>query len=115
MISGVHAVIYTKGADKVRAFFRDVLELSFVDAGDGWLIFALPPAELGIHPTDEAGKHALYLMCDDIDATVKALKSKGVEFCGPVKDVGFGLLTSFKIPGGDEIDIYEPKHPMPKH
>ncbi len=110
MITGVHALIYTKDADGVRAFFRDVLGFSSVDAGHGWLIFALPPAELGIHPTDEGGHHELYLMCDDVKATVKELKSKGVEFTQPIKEAGFGLVTSVKIPGG-ELGLYEPKHP----
>jgi len=77
MITGVHALIFAKDADAVRAFFRDVLGFSSVDAGGGWLIFALPPAELGVHPADEAGRHELSLMCDNIQATVAALKSKG--------------------------------------
>ncbi len=111
MITGVHALIYSKDADGVRAFFRDVLKFSSVDAGDGWLIFALPPAELGIHPTEAGGYHELYLMCDDVKATVKELKSKGVEFTRPITEAGFGLVTSVKIPGGGELGLYEPKHP----
>jgi hypothetical protein len=97
----------------VRAFLRDVLGWSSVDAGGGWLIFALPPAELGVHPTDgdRRGYHELSLMCDDINATVDELKAKGVEFTGPVSDAGFGLVTSFKIPGGAELALYEPRHP----
>lgn len=113
MITGVHALIYTKDAEAVRAFFRDVLGFSFVDAGHGWLIFALPPAELGIHPTDEESHHELYLMCDDVKATVQELKSKGVEFARPITDAGFGLVTSVKMPGGGELGLYEPKHPTP--
>ena len=110
MITGVHALIYTKDADGVRAFFRNVLKFHSVDAGHGWLIFALPPAELGIHPTEESGHQELYLMCDDVKATVEELKSKGVEFTQPIKEAGFGLVTSLKIPGG-ELGLYDPKHP----
>lgn len=116
MINAVHAVIYTKDADAVRAFFRDVLGFSSVDAGNGWLIFALPPAELGIHPTDSAsedGRHTLFLMCDDIRATVRELKGKGVEFTQAVKKQAWGLLTAMKIPGGGELHLYEPTHPSP--
>ena len=113
MITGVHALIFTRDADGVRAFFRDVLGFPSVDAGGGWLIFALPPAELGIHPTDDKGQHELYLMCDDIHATVEELKMKGVEFTRPVSDEGFGLVTWAKIPGSGELALYEPKHPTP--
>jgi hypothetical protein len=113
VISGVHAVIFTKDAEGLRAFFRDVLEFSSVDAGGGWLIFALPPAELAAHPTDEVGHHELYLMCDDVAATVDELSSKGVEFSGPVTDEGFGLMTAIKLPGGGELGLYEPRHPTP--
>ncbi len=118
MINAVHAVIHTKDAGAVRAFFRDVLGFSSVDAGHGWLIFALPPAELGIHPTDSAsedGRHQLYLMCDDVAATVTELKGKGIEFTGPVKDAGWGLLVAMKIPGGGELQLYQPKHASPLH
>jgi predicted enzyme related to lactoylglutathione lyase len=75
------------------------------------LIFALPPAELGVHPIDDGGHHELYLMCDDIEQTVEDLKAKGVEFTGDITDAGFGRLTSFKIPGGAELSLYQPKHP----
>lgn len=112
MITGVHAVIFSKDADGLRAFLRDVLGFSSVDAGGGWLIFALPPAELAAHPTEEHGHQALYLMCDDVHATVEELKGKGVEFTGPISDAGFGLITSMKIPGG-ELGLYEPRHPTP--
>lgn len=115
MINAAHAVIYTKEAEAVRAFFRDVLQFPSVDAGGGWLIFALPPAELGIHPTRshlEDGRHVLYLMCDGIEKTMAELKTRGVEFTQPVQDAGFGLLTAFKIPGG-ELFLYEPKHASP--
>jgi predicted enzyme related to lactoylglutathione lyase len=113
MINAVHAVIYTKDAEAARAFFRDVLGLPNVDAGHGWLIFALPPAEMGVHPTEGENHHQLYLMCDDVEATVAELKAKGVEFTQPVKDAGFGLLTALKVPGGGELSLYQPKHASP--
>jgi predicted enzyme related to lactoylglutathione lyase len=116
MINAVHTVIYTKQAEAVRAFFRDVLELPFVDAGGGWLIYALPPGELGIHPTnseDEHGRHMLYLMCDDIEATVAQLKAKGIKFTRPIKNAGFGMLTALKLPDGTELHLYEPRHASP--
>ena len=112
MISGVHAVIYTTDADGVRAFFRDTLGFPSVDAGEGWLIFALPPAELGIHPAEHDG-HQLYLMCDNLEATVRELKSKGVKFTGPVNKLSWGLLTTMKVPGGGELGLYEPRHASP--
>jgi predicted enzyme related to lactoylglutathione lyase len=113
VISGVHAVIFTKDAEGLRAFLRDVLGFSSVDAGGGWPIFALPPAELAAHPTDEDGHQELYLMCDDVAATVDELKRKGVEFTRPITDVAFGLMTAMKMPGGGELGLYEPKHPTP--
>jgi predicted enzyme related to lactoylglutathione lyase len=113
MITGIHAIIFTKDADGVRAFFRDVLEFSSVDAGEGWLIFALPPAELAAHPAHEAGHHELYLMCNDAHATVDELKRKGVEISRPISDEGFGLMTAIKLPGGADLGLYEPRHPIP--
>ena len=113
MITGTHAIIYNKDAAALRAFFRDVLEFDSVDTGGGWLIFTLPPAELGVHPTEGLGAHELYLMCDDIDATVKELEAKGVTFVRPVEDAGFGLMTAMRIPGGGELCIYEPRHASP--
>jgi predicted enzyme related to lactoylglutathione lyase len=114
MIVGAHSIIYAEDAERVRAFFRDVLGYPYVDAHEGWLIFKLPPGELGIHPAEaaESGRHELYLMCDDIDATVKDLEGKGVEFTGPVTDAGFGRLTSLRIPGGGELGLYQPRHPL---
>ena len=111
MITGVHALVFSKDAEAVRAFFRDVLGLPSVDAGGGWLIFALPPAELAAHPAEQSGAHELYLMCDDIAATVEELKAKGVEFPTPVTEQGFGLMTRLKLPGGGELGLYEPRHP----
>jgi catechol 2,3-dioxygenase-like lactoylglutathione lyase family enzyme len=111
VITGVHALVFAKDAEATRAFFRDVLDLPSVDAGGGWLIFALPPAELAAHPAEHPGAHELYLMCDDITATVEELKAKGVEFAGPVTEQGFGLMTRLKLPGGGELGLYEPRHP----
>ena len=119
MITGTHAIIYAEDAERVRAFFRDVLELPYVDAHGGWLIFKMPPAELGIHPAGDpadpasgapTGHHELYLMCDDIAATVTELESKGVEFTAPVESQGFGLLTRFRVPGAGELGLYQPRH-----
>src|SRR4051794_28871049 len=110
MITGAHAIIFNTQPDEVRAFFRDVLGFKHVDAGGGWLIFALPPAELGVHPVDADGHQGLCLMCDDTKATVKELKAKGVEFTREITDARFGLLPSFKIPGGAELSLSEPKH-----
>jgi hypothetical protein len=109
MITGIHTLIYASDADKVRAFFRDVLEFPSVDVGHGWVIFALPPAELGIHPTDGKVYHELYLMCDDVKSTVARLQRKGVQ-CAEIRDVGWGSLTSVTIPGGGDIGLYEPRH-----
>ena len=111
MITGVHALIYTKNADEVRAFFRDVLGFASVNAGEDWLIFALPPAELAIHPSDDKDQHELFLMCDDLKATMTQLKKKGVEFTRGVVDEGWGLVTSIKLPGGGALGLYQPKHP----
>jgi predicted enzyme related to lactoylglutathione lyase len=113
MINAIHAVIYTKDAEAIRAFFRDVLELPNVDAGGGWLIFALPPAELGIHPHDGEPHHQLYLMCDDIYATMDQLRKKGVEFTQPIREAGFGLLTALRLPDGETLYLYQPKHASP--
>jgi catechol 2,3-dioxygenase-like lactoylglutathione lyase family enzyme len=113
VITGAHAIVYSRDADADRDFFRDVLGFPSVDAGGGWLIFALPPAELAAHPADAGGRHELYLMCDEIEATVAELQAKGVEFTAPVSDEGFGLLTSLKLPGGGELGLYEPRHPIP--
>jgi predicted enzyme related to lactoylglutathione lyase len=114
VITSTHSIIYAEDAERARAFFRDVLELPNVDAHGGWLIFRLPPAELGIHPESApgapSGRHELYLMCDDIDQTVADLTAKGAEFTAPVTDAGFGRLTSIRVPGGGEIGLYEPRH-----
>ena len=101
MIIGTHAIVYADDADRAREFLRDVLGLRNVDAGDGWLIFRPPPAEVGVHPAGapDAGRQELYLMCDDIAATVEELAAKGAEFVGDVSDRGFGLMATLRIPG----------------
>ena len=113
MITGVHAIVFSPAAEQVRAFFTDVLELPSVDAGGGWLIFALPPAELAVHPEGGAGHHELYLMCDDIQATLAQLRAKGVEVARDVSDQGWGLLAAIRLPDGTEFPIYQPRHPSP--
>jgi catechol 2,3-dioxygenase-like lactoylglutathione lyase family enzyme len=113
MITGVHAILFSRDAEADRAFFRDVLDLPSVDAGGGWLIFALPPAELAAHPTDGQSRHELYLMCDDISATAEELRGKGVEFTGDIIDEGFGLMTALRLPGGSELSLYQPRHASP--
>jgi catechol 2,3-dioxygenase-like lactoylglutathione lyase family enzyme len=110
MITGSHVIVYSRDADADRAFFRDVLDLPHVDAGGGWLIFKLPPAEVAVHPVDGQPSHELYLMCDDINATTEQLAAKGVT-CGEVTDQGWGLLTSIRLPGGGDVGLYEPRHP----
>jgi hypothetical protein len=112
MIIGVHAMLYSRNAVATRAFIRDALGMKAVDAGDGWLIFALPPAELGIHPTDEQTGPELYLMCDAIDDTVARLEEHGARRKSPTHDAGWGLLTTIEIPGDIALGIYEPRHPL---
>jgi catechol 2,3-dioxygenase-like lactoylglutathione lyase family enzyme len=113
VITGVHAIVFSPDAEKVRAFFADVLGLPSADAGGGWLIFALPPAELAVHPAAGDGRHELYLMCDDIHATLAELRAKGVEVARGVSDQGWGLLAAIHLPDGGELPIYEPRHRSP--
>jgi catechol 2,3-dioxygenase-like lactoylglutathione lyase family enzyme len=113
MITGIHAIVFSAEAEKVRAFFADALGMSSVDAGGGWLIFALPPAELAVHPTDGASRHELYLMCDDIHATLAELRGKGVEVARDVSDQGWGLLAAIRLPDGSDLPIYQARHPTP--
>ena len=113
VINGVHAIVFSPQAEQVRAFFADVLGLSSVDAGRGWLIFALPPAELAVHPADADPRHELYLMCDDIEVTLAELRDKGVEVAREVADQGWGLVAAIRLPDGGELPIYEPRHPSP--
>ncbi|HLH29346.1 MAG TPA: VOC family protein [Acidimicrobiales bacterium] len=115
MIDAVHAIVYAEDAPAARAFFRDVLDLPHVDAHDGWLIFRLPPAELGIHPeagpSAPSGHHQLWLMCEDLEATMGELRQAGVEITMEVEDQGFGLVTAVRVPGAGTIGLYQPKHP----
>ena len=112
MLSGAHSIIYSKNPDADRAFLRDVLKLPHVDVGGGWLIFGLPPAEIAVHPSDENDVHELYLMCDDIEMFVAAMKTHGIA-CGPVKNQGWGLLTQIVLPGGGKLGVYQPRHARP--
>jgi catechol 2,3-dioxygenase-like lactoylglutathione lyase family enzyme len=113
MITGVHAIMFSPDAERLREFLRDVLELPSVDAGGGWPIFALPPAELAVHPTDGSGSHELYLMCDDLRATIAELEAKGVRLSRPISEERFGSLTAIALPDGAELCLYEPRHPRP--
>jgi hypothetical protein len=110
-VTGVHALIYTSEPDAVRAVFRDVFGWNHVDAGDGWLIFALPPAELGVHPAEYIVRRDISLMCDDIRATMAELEAKGIEFDGEPTDEGFGIGVRMRLPGGADVLLYEPRHP----
>jgi catechol 2,3-dioxygenase-like lactoylglutathione lyase family enzyme len=111
LIIGAHVLIYSKDAGADRAFLRDVLGLSHVDAGDGWLIFALPPAEVGVHPAKENGAHALSFMTDNVETEIAALKAQGVA-CTPVENQGYGLVSMMTLPGGGQVQLYQPLHPL---
>ncbi|MGA2838106.1 MAG: extradiol dioxygenase [Acidimicrobiales bacterium] len=111
MIHGAHVVVYSTDADADRAFFRDLLGFASVDAGSGWLIFALPPAELAVHPAGHGG-HELFLMCDDLEADMAALAAAGVQ-CSQVEEARWGSVTSIRLPGGGLVGLYQPRHPSP--
>jgi len=111
MLTGAHVVIYTKDAEADRAFFRDVLGFRSVDAGHGWLIFALPAAEAAFHPFEENNKHEMYFMCDDLGAVMASLGKKGVRF-GEIAEEQWGTRTRMLLPGGGEVGLYQPKHPV---
>jgi len=113
MIIGTHAIIYSKDSTADMAFFRDVLKLTNIDAGNGWLIFALPPAELAFHPSTTDVKHELYLMCEDVDAFIQEMAKYGV-LCGPVQAQRWGRLTELTLPGGSTIGVYQPHHERPE-
>jgi len=110
MISGAHVIIFSKDAEADRAFFRDVLGLKSVDAGHGWLIFALPPAEAAFHPGEENNVHELYFMCDDLNAEMASLAKKHVK-CSEVHEAQWGSITKMRLPGGGQVHLYQPKHP----
>lgn len=110
-IIGMHALMYSKKADETRAFFRDVLGFPSVDVGRGWLIFAAPPAELAVHPAEDAEFHELYFMCDDVEATIDTLARKGVK-TSEIQDQPWGRVTHITLPSGEQLGIYEPKHLM---
>jgi catechol 2,3-dioxygenase-like lactoylglutathione lyase family enzyme len=110
MISGAHVIVYSKNAEADRAFFHDVLGFKSIDAGHGWLIFALPPAEAAFHPSGENGPHELYLMCGDLKAEIASLAEKGVQ-CSEVEEARWGLITTIPLPGGGKVGLYQPKHP----
>jgi catechol 2,3-dioxygenase-like lactoylglutathione lyase family enzyme len=110
MINGAHVIIYSKDAEADRSFFKDVLGFHHVDAGHGWLIFALPPAEVACHSGDENNQHELYLMCDDLVAMMSALDAKGIH-CSDVQEPPWGRLTKITLPGGGTLGLYQPKHP----
>ena len=112
MISGAHAIIYSKKPEADRAFLRDVLELGSVDVGDGWLIFGLPPSEVAVHPAEKNDVHELYFLVDDVEKFVAAMSEHGVK-CGPVANRGWGLLTEVKLPGGGKLGVYQPRHARP--
>lgn len=113
MITGAHSIIYSTNPEADRAFLRDVLKLTHVDVGDGWLIFGLPPAEVAVHPSGENDVHEFYLMCDDVKALVAEMKAHKIE-CGPVQDLGWGVLTQLTLPGGGKLGVYEPRHARPE-
>lgn len=110
MISGAHVVLYSKDAEADRAFFHNVLGFKSVDAGHGWLIFALPPSEAAFHPSDGNDKHELYFMCDDLKAEMASLAKAGVQ-CSRPHEERWGSITKMRLPGGSEVGLYQPKHP----
>jgi hypothetical protein len=112
MITGAHSVIYSTDAAADRAFLRDVLKFKHVDAGDGWLIFALPPSEVAVHPSKENNVHQFYLMCDDVEAFVKEMGKHKIK-CTAVHNAGWGLLTQLTLPGGGQLGVYQPRHARP--
>ena len=112
MIFGAHVVVYSTDAEADREFFRDVLGFTSVDAGQGWLIFALPPAELAVHPVEIGGAHEVFFMCDDLETEIATLEAKGVK-TGPVEEARWGSVTKISLPGGGTVGLYQPKHPSP--
>lgn len=110
VIDGAHVIIYSGDAEADRAFFRDVLQYPNIDAGGDWLVFKLPPAELAVHPADASDRHELYLMCDDLDATLQELSARGARFDPSVTEARWGRSTKIRLPGGGKVGLYEPRH-----
>ena len=110
MIFGAHVIVYSKDAMADRAFLRDILGFASVDAGHGWLIFALPPAEVAVHPAEDDDRHELYFLCDDLRAEISTLREKGVR-CSEVQEARWGSVTKIGLPGGSDVGLYQPKHP----
>ena len=113
MINGGHVIIYSKDAEADRAFIKNVLKFPYVDVNKGWLIFKLPPAELAVHPSDENDLHEFYLMTDDLELEIRALKKAGVT-CDAVSQQGWGRSTRIQLPGGGTLGLYEPRHQRPQ-
>ena len=111
-ITGAHTILYSTNPDADRAFLRDVLGLPHVDVGHGWLIFALPPAEIAVHPGDVNGRHEIYFMVDDVAAFIEEMKARGIA-CDEPKNQGWGLLTQLTLPGGGTVGVYQPRHARP--
>ena len=111
MIFGAHVILMSKDPEADRAFFRDILKLPSVDAGHGWLIFALPSGEAAIHPSESNGQHELYLMCDDLEAEMRSLSEKGVSYSA-VENQRWGSITKIRLPGGGDLGLYQPRHPV---
>ena len=113
MLIGSHSIIYSKNPEADRAFLRDVLKLTHVDVGHGWLIFGLPPSEVAVHPGEKNNVHEFYLMCDDVEAFIAEMKKNKIA-CGPVQNQGWGMLTELSLPGGGKLGVYQPRHGQPK-
>jgi hypothetical protein len=113
MIIGAHSIIYSKKPDADRAFLRDVLQLTHLDVGEGWLIFGLPPAEVAVHPGEKNDVHEFYLMVDDVEGFIAQMKKRKIT-CGPVHNQGWGMLTQVTLPGGGKLGVYQPRHGRPK-
>jgi hypothetical protein len=113
MIIGAHSILYSAKPEEDRAFLRDVLKLTSVNVGGGWLIFGLPPSEVAVHPAEESGAHEFYLMCADVEAFVAEMGKHGIA-CGPVQNLSWGLLTRMTLPGGGAVGVYQPRHARPK-
>jgi hypothetical protein len=112
MINGTHIIVYSNNSEADKAFFKDVLKLANVDVGNGWLIFALPPSEIAVHPTTAEPSHELYLMCEDINAFIEEMRKQDIQ-CTPADNQGWGLLSELTLPGGGKIGVYEPRHERP--